>query len=153
MLTYSLEHLCSYVAGLQTPPEIIGPVPDGLRVNFYSTGGEVTGPRITGTVLPVGGDWLTLRANGVAIVDVRTTVRTHDGALLALTYSGVADLGENGYALFTSGAVPPRVPLRVAMRWQTAHPAYDWLNRLQCIGIGEANMERSEALYDVYAVR
>jgi hypothetical protein len=35
----------------------------------------------------------------------------------------------------------------------TAHPDYTWLNRLQCVGIGEASPERSEVCYDVYAVR
>ena len=45
MLAYSLEHICSYSAQLQNPPEVIGPVPEGIRVNFYVTSGAVTGPR------------------------------------------------------------------------------------------------------------
>ncbi len=34
---YALEHLFSYTAELE-PPEMIGPVPEGIRVNFYVTG-------------------------------------------------------------------------------------------------------------------
>jgi hypothetical protein len=149
----TLDHICSYVARLQRPPEVIGPVPSGIRVNFYSTGGEVTGPKIRGLVRPVGGDWLTIRPDGIALLDVRATIETHDQALIDLTYTGVGDLGEDGYERFVQSGPPPLVPLRVAMRWQSAHPAYQWLNRLQCVGVGEADMERSQARYDVYAVR
>ena len=43
------------------------------RANFYASGGEVTGPKVHGKLHPVGGDWLVVRADGVAILDVRTT--------------------------------------------------------------------------------
>jgi hypothetical protein len=153
MFAYSLEHICSYSAGLQNPPEVIGPVAEGLRVNFYVTGGEVTGPKIRGIIRPVGGDWLTIRTDGIGILDVRATIETHDHALIYMAYTGVGDLGEDGYRKFLEGAMPPKVPLRVVPRFQTAHPAYQWLNRLQCLNIGEADLERFEVRYDVYAVR
>jgi len=38
-------------------------------------------------------------------------------------------------------------------RFYTAPPDYLWLNRLHCLGIGQAFLERSEVAYDVYAVR
>ena len=50
------------------PPEVIGPVPEGIRVNLYITGGEVTGRKVRGKLRPVGGDWLTIRRDGVAIL-------------------------------------------------------------------------------------
>jgi hypothetical protein len=45
---YKLEHVCSYTGTLGGPAAIIGPVPEGIRVNFYSTGGEIIGPTIRG---------------------------------------------------------------------------------------------------------
>jgi len=54
---YSLEHIFSYTATL-SPPEVIGPLPEGVRVNFYVTGGEVKGPKVYGKFRPVGADWL-----------------------------------------------------------------------------------------------
>ena len=33
MFAYNLEHLCSDNAQRQHPPEVIGPVPEGIRVN------------------------------------------------------------------------------------------------------------------------
>lgn len=150
---YSLEHILSYTGLLAGSPEIIGPVPEGVRVNFYSTGGEINAGRVRGKVLPVGGDWLTVRRDGVAIVDVRTTFETHDGALILATYSGVIDLGEDGYEKFLRGEQPSTAQIRTSPRFQTSHPAYVWMNRLLCIGIGEYSAAAKAARYDVYAIR
>src|SRR5687767_7172322 len=89
----NIEHLFSYSVSLKLPPEMIGPVPEGIRVNIYLTGGEVRGPRCVGKLLPVGADWLVIRRDGVGIVDVRTTIEMEDGALVFAAYTGVIDLG------------------------------------------------------------
>jgi hypothetical protein len=94
MFAYSLEHICSYSAQLQNPPEVIGPVPEGIRVNFYVTSGEVTGPKIRGILRPVGGDWLTIRTDGIGLLDVHATIETHDNALIDIAYTGMGDLGD-----------------------------------------------------------
>ena len=122
-------------------------------MNFYCDGGRVEGTRLNGRVLPVGGDWLTIRADGVGILDVRTTLESDDGALIYTTYSGVLDLGPDGYDRFLRQELPSHIDIRTAPRFHTAHPAYQWLNRVQCVGVGRADMERSEAHYDVYAIR
>ena len=151
MFDYRLEHIFSFSGTLKT--EVIGPLPEGIRVNFYVTGGDVEGPMVKGQVLPVGGDWLTIRSDGIGILDVRATFQTHDGALIYATYSGVADLGADGYQKFLQQDLPPSIPLRIVPTFHTAHPAYVWLNRIQCLGIGQADMARLEAKYDIYAVR
>ena len=150
---YRLEHIFSFSNAFESHAEAIGPVAEGIRVNFYNQGGEVTGPKLQGRCRSVGGDWLTVRTDGVAIIDVRTTLESHDGALIAITYSGVADLGNDGYQRFLDGNLPARLTLHVVPRCQTAHPGYLWLNRVQCLGIGEADLERSQVSFDVYAVR
>ena len=153
MIEYELDHICSYTADLANPPEVIGPVAEGIRANFYVTAGDVTGPRIQGKLRPVGGDWLTVRRDGVAVLDVRATIETNDGALILVTYHGVIDAGESGYDDFANGAISPVMPIRVAPRFTTAHPDDLWLNRLQCLGIGQTDLENSRVMYDVYAVR
>ena len=152
MIDYELEHICSYTADLATPPEVIGPVAEGIRANFYVTAGEVTGPRIQGKFRPVGGDWLTVRRDGVAALDVRATIETTDGALILVTYQGVIDAGETGYDDFANGTISPVMPIRVTPRFTTSHQDYLWLNRLQCLGIGQTDLENSRVMYDVYAV-
>jgi hypothetical protein len=153
MFKFQLEHIFTFGAQLENPPEVIGPVPEGIRANFYCKGGEITGPKLKGRCRSVGGDWLTVRTDGVVILDVRTTLETHDGALIATSYTGVGDLGPDGYQNFLNGKLPPRLALRVTPRCQTAHPGYAWLNRVQCLGIGEVDTERSYVSYDLYAVR
>jgi hypothetical protein len=153
MIEYRLEHIMSYTATL-TEPEVIGPLPEGLRVNFYVTGGEVVGPKVSGKIRPVGADWLTIRRDGIGILDVRGTMETTDGALIYVSYTGTADLGENGYEEFLQGKPPASgTPIRTSPRFHTSHPDYLWLNRLHCLGIGQVFSERSEVAYDVYAVR
>ena len=153
MFNYSLEHIFSYMVTLSSPPEVIGAVPEGIRANFYVTGGKVEGPKVNGKVLPVGGDWIIVRTDGVGILDVRLTFEAHDGALIYTAYSGVADLGKDGYQKFLQQDLPPSIPLQIAPRYDTAHPEYQWLNRIQCVGIGQVDMERLEVSYDIYAIR
>jgi hypothetical protein len=153
MYDYTLEHLCTISAGLQNPPEVIGPTPEGLRMNIYITGGEVKGTHLNGKVLPVGADWLTVRSDGVGILDIRATLETDDGALIYVAYQGMADAGEDGYEKFISGNLPSRVPIRGAPRFQTSHPDYLWLNRIQCLNVGEADLEKWVVGYDLYTFR
>jgi hypothetical protein len=152
MNDYKAEHLFSFT-GTLSPPEVIGPLPEGLRVNFYSTGGTISGPQLRGRLVPVGGDWMTVRKDGVAYLDVRTTFETHDGALILVTYQGGADLGEDGYDKILRGELPQKVKLHIAPRMVTSHAAYLWLNRVFCFGVGEYRADTNEAQYDVYALR
>ena len=155
MFDYKLEHICSYsdTGSDARPVEVIGPVAEGLRVNFSTSGGgKVTGPRIQGTVRQAGGDWVVVRKDGVAVMDARTTFETDDGALILITYPGVTDFGEGGYDKFMRGDMPAKVRVRTAPRFSTSHPNYLWLNRLQCIGVGEYEPAARRVSYDVYAV-
>jgi len=148
---YRPEYIFSYTAQVRLPPEVIGPTPDGIRVNFYVTGGEVDGPRLKGIFEPVGGDWILIRRDGVAILGVRATIKTHDGALIYLPYSGVIDFGPDGYDRFLRGDLPERASIRAVPRFLTSHPSYLWLNRLQCLNVGDVVLATGVVRYDVYA--
>ena len=152
MFEYSLEYLCSF-SGTLDMPQAIGPVPEGLRLVFPVTGGRIDGPRLHGRVLPGGGDWFVGRPDGIGILDVRMTIETDDGGLIYVAYSGVGDLGEDGYEKALRGELPPVLQLRTAPRFVTAHPDYEWINRLQCVGIGEAVTGELRVAYDIYALR
>ena len=41
---FQLEHIFTFGTFLQSP-EVIGPVAEGIRANFYAMGGEMTGPQ------------------------------------------------------------------------------------------------------------
>ena len=146
-----LEYLFSFSFGLKLPPEQIGPVPEGIRANFYLDGGVIDGPRLKGKVLPVGADYLLIRKDGVGILDVRATFETDDGALIYAPYSGTIDAGPDGYQRTLDDNLPTKMPVRCAPRFQTAHEDYVWLNRLQCFGVGECDLGANRVSYDVYA--
>ena len=152
MQEIELEYICSYWATL-APPEIIGPVPEGIRANFYVTAGEVSGPKLKGRLRPVGGDWLIIRPDGVGVLDVRGTMELDNGALVYTTYGGVVDMGADGYEQFLKGNLPGRAAIRIAARYHTAHPDYLWVNRLQFVGAGEVDTAQMKVNYDIYALR
>jgi len=146
------EYICSYWATL-SPPEVIGPVSEGVRANFYVTSGEVSGPKMQGRLRPVGGDWLLIRTDGVGVLDVRATMELDNGAIIYTTYSGLLDLGPDGYNLFAHGTLPARIDLRIVPRYHTSHSDYLWLNRLQCVGVGVFDRDQLRVSYDIYALR
>jgi hypothetical protein len=151
---YNLEHVTSYEATLEAP-EVIGETAEGYRANYYITGGTVDGPRLKGIVRPVGADWLTLRTDGVLVLDVKATLESHDGALIYVTYGGMIDLGENGYQDFLAGNPPPPegLDIRMTPTFRTSHPDYLWLNRVVCVGIGKGYLDQSRVCYDVYQIK
>ncbi len=152
-LEHQLEHIFSVLVRLHSPPEIIGPVAEGLRLNHYLAGGEASGPKLRGKIRAVGGDWLTLRTDGVLVLDVRATLETDDGALIAVSFAGLSDLGEDAYAKYQRGEAAEKIPYRAAARFQTAHPAYNWLNRIFAVTLGEVDRPRAEVRGDYYALR
>ena len=96
---------------------------------------------------------MTVRRDGVAHLNVRTTFETHDRALILVTYEGMIDMGEGGYQSFLRGKLPETANLRIAPRFVTSHPDYAWLNRTFCLGVGEYRAQTNVATYEVYAVR
>lgn len=151
MYELKTKHLFAYEATL-AEPEIIGPVAEGIRVNFWVTGGVARGPRIEGTLRPVGGDFMLLRRDGVAELNVRAVIETGDGALIDLAYHGLSDLGEGAYERFLEGQLPDMLRLRTEPRLRSAHPDYADLARSLYIGVGEGDIGALRVRYDVYTV-
>ncbi|SFF67895.1 Protein of unknown function [Fontimonas thermophila] len=145
------DHWFSFAATL-APPEVIGPVAEGIRVNFWLTGGEARGPRIHGKLRAEGADFFTLRTDGVGVLSVRTVIETHDGALIDLAYEGLSDLGRDAYARFLAGDLPQRLELRMQPRLRSAHPAYADLARRLYVGVGVGQIDALSVSYDVYAI-
>ncbi len=150
----SLEYLASIRVPLREP-EIVGVTPGGLMVNWFwgPNEGSVTGLKAHAKVRKDGGDWMIIRRDGIGVMNVRATVETEEGAILFASYTGSCDFGENGYENFLAKRWPDIAPTRTAPRIETAHPDYLWLNRLQCVGIGEVRMRELVYTYDLYAMR
>lgn len=132
-----VEYLFTMKATL-APATVIQDGPQGSRAIVAVTGGTFDGPRLSGTVVPPGGDWVTVRADGSFKLDVRATLLTEDGAAIYVSYNGIG-VRKDG-----------RTPLRTAPLFETADPRYAWLNNVQAVGLGFSG--RGEVQYDIYAL-
>jgi len=133
--------------------EVIGALPDGLRINWQVTEGRFVGPHFEGIVLPGGVNWMRIREDGVAIVNVTECLQTRTGARIDSLYNGIFDLGAAGYARAMRGEFDPLPPFVVAPTYVTADKELAWLNRAQCIGVGRVDMKALRAEYDVYVIQ
>jgi hypothetical protein len=132
--------------------QVIGELPDGLRINFEVTDGRFVGPHFEGIVLPGGVNWMRIREDGVAMVNVTECLQTRTGARIDSLYGGILDLGPAGYARALRGEFDPLPPFVLAPTYATADKELAWLNRAQCIGVGRVDMKTLRAEYDVYVV-
>lgn len=149
----TLEHLVHVRVVMVPKPELIGDTPAGFVVNWPPESGTLEGPAFRAAVI-VGGEHRTvIRPDGIGLLSVSVTVRTHDGALIALDYSGTVDYGEDGLRRLLAGAWPTALPVRSTIQLMTSHAKYRWLNRLLCLGIGEVRPSERLYSYDMYSVR
>lgn len=124
------------------PPQMIGATGKGSRIIFPAKSGTVEGPEIKATVLEGGGDWLTMRTDGVGELDVRGTMRTDDGALIYVHYTGLSHnqtADDSRYFVTTP-------------RFETSVDKYQWLTKIVAVGMGSQPSEGKVA-YDVFAIR
>jgi hypothetical protein len=125
-------------------PQNIGAVPHGTRRTAPIAGGHFEGPRLRGVVLPeASADWLLLRADGVLELDLRATLRTDDGALISMRSFGLRHGPPDVMAAIGRGEPVDRASyyFRTTPRFETAHPAYAFLNRLVAIASGDRRPE------------
>ena len=110
-----------------SPIQEIGSTPEGTLTIFPVTGGSFEGERLRGKVLAGGGDWVTARSNGMMTLDLRVALKTDDGSLIHMTFTGIRD-DAKGY-------------FRTVPRFETAAPRYAFLNRLLAVGTAEIRSE------------
>jgi hypothetical protein len=132
--------------------EVVGALPDGLRINWYFTEGRFVGPDYEGVVLPGAADFMRIRQDGVGIVNVTELLQMRTGARLYCSYGGMFDLGVDGYARALRNEFDAFPPFVTAPTYTTADKGLAWLNRAQCIGLGRVDTKAMRIDYDVYAV-
>jgi hypothetical protein len=125
-----LEHVFDYEAVLEEPLVIGGPF--GKRIFYGVRGGRIDGPRVSGEILPGGGDWPLVDEKGCMRLDVRGQCRTDDEALLYFKYTGV--LVDDYF--------------RVAMQVETGDERYAWLT--QSLLIGRGRITDAGVAYEVF---
>jgi hypothetical protein len=94
-------------------------------------GGTVSGPGLTGTILPGGADEQRIRADGLTRIHARYVIRAEDGALIRVDSQGLRHAPPEVMAALARGerVEPGQVYFRTVIRFETAAPAHDDLNR------------------------
>lgn len=118
-------------AGARSVGDIVAARFDGDRLQAQMLGGAAA-------------DWM-VRTGTVAIIDVRMTLQTHDGALIYMTYGGRLDLANRANGL----------KAYVAPTFETGDERYTWLNGILAVGKGRigAGPHGTRLEYEFYEVR
>ena len=130
----------------------LGETPFGHRRVVNILGGPVTGAKLTGRVLPGGADWQVLAADGALDIHARYTIESDAGALVQVDSKGVRNGPPEVLARLSRGedVDPALYYFRTVMRFETAHPSTDWMNRILALARGAR--EKNAVRLDVYEV-
>ncbi len=130
-----------------------GMTPIGERAAFPVSGGTFKGAKLRGKVNGDGADWITVRSDGVMMIDVRLSLTTHDGALIGMTYTGLARARdpENNTRFRNRELLSfDETYLHTTPRFETGDPRYAWLN--DTIAVTNGMRSATGGVYHVFAI-
>lgn len=125
-LTYAFT-----VTATLAPPVEQGEV-DMARKRFIAiTGGTVSGPALSGEVLPGGGDWQAILPGGLTSIEARYFLKAADGTVIEVTNPGVRTATPEVIEKLAKGEAvdPSAYYFRTTPRFSVKPGAYDWLRR------------------------
>ncbi|HTT48817.1 MAG TPA: DUF3237 domain-containing protein [Pseudolabrys sp.] len=130
----------------------LGRTPYGERRIIDIVGGTVRGRKLDGRILPGGADWQIVRSDGAADIQARYTIETDAGARILVTSDGLRHGAPEVLERLARGdnVDPSLYYFRTVMRFETADPAVDWLNRILALARGQR--EARAVRLDVYEV-
>ena len=111
----------------------------GGRLIVPVSGGTFAGPRLKGTIVPPGGDWIIQRPDGSRVLDVRILLQTDDGQKIYVSWRGVAYTPPGG--AFNARILPV---------FETTAPKYEWLNNVVAVGVYRPDL--GKIAYRVYRI-
>jgi Protein of unknown function (DUF3237) len=115
------------------------PPKEGARLDLHLEGPVIAG-KLQGTVTGI--DYLNMRADGRAELDVRAHITLEDGSKVALAAGGVA-VPEEGSSIFQ---------LREHVRLTSHHPSLAWVNTIEVWARGTVDVATGEVHLRAYAV-
>jgi len=120
-------------------PVLVNNGPAGTKFIAPVVSGSFDGPKLKGTIVAPGGDWVTIAGDGHMLLDVRLCMITDDDAAIYCSYRGLLLRGEGGAKAYAT-------PL-----FETGDERYAWLNRVQAVGLGSAGPGGVD--YEIYAIK
>jgi Protein of unknown function (DUF3237) len=115
----------------------IGPAPDEVVFYYAISRSAFDGPRVQmSAVSKCGGEWCRMRGDGVMSLESKHVLRTRAGHLVYTTFSGIYDIGDDGYVDALDDSLLTTAHAALTVRFYTAAKEYRWLNRTQFTGLG-----------------
>lgn len=134
-MSMKLIPLATAVLTVDTPLIIKGG-PRGTRFIAAIAAAEWTGRINAKQIGSASADWAMLGQDGNAAIDVRTTLKTEDDALIYVSYTGRSKkLSDGSTVLFITPV------------FETGDSRYGWLNTLQAVGRG--TMKNGQLVYEI----
>ncbi len=100
------------------PAQILGETPIGRRQSIPITGGTVSGPGISGRILPGGADYQLIRSDGAVMIDADYMIETDDHVTIHVRNVGVIVPPAKGQPAY-AWAAP---------KFDAPNGRYSWLN-------------------------
>ncbi len=120
-------------------PLDLGDVAKGGRRIVPIMGGDFSGPKLCGAVLPGGADWQVLRSDGVAELEARYTLRTDDDVLIYVRNHALRHGPANVMAALAADQPvdPSSYYFRGATFFETSAARCAWITRCIVVCTGE----------------
>ena len=157
--TFAQELKSEFLFGLEinlAAPQVVGPVLKGLRLISPFRNGFVKSDKINGKILECSGDWGLVIDSTTFKVDSRAAIKTDDGALIYIAYSGYSYATAKIAAMIGAGKggelSPSDYYFRTSVSFETGSPKYAWLNHTVAIGVGSFPAAGKVA-FRIYAIK
>ena len=151
MNTLKLSPVFSIAADV-APAIEVGATPFGERRLIPILGGRVSGPRLTGKVLPGGTDYQSIRDEGLADIHARYVIETEAGSRVYVENTGIRRGPPDLIARLKRGEPvdPALIYFRTVPRFETGDPDLAWLMRSIFVCAGTRLPD--QVLLDIYEV-
>lgn len=102
------------------------------------TGGDFSGPRIRGRVVPGGGDWQSILPDGSAQVRALYVLEASDGAMIGITNTGLRRGSADALARLAAGELvdPSEYYFRATPVFDVADGPHQWLKENIFVAVG-----------------
>ncbi len=120
------------------PALVVGETPHGVRRIIPITGGTVTGPNLSGTIVNGGADWQIVRNDGTTELEARYSFKTDDGTLIYISNKGIRVATPEVARRIASGEAvnPSEYYFRAIPTFETPPGRYEWLTKTLFISKG-----------------
>jgi len=131
----------------------LGSTPYGERRFVGIAGGSLKGSKLNGRVLPGGADWQVVRSDGATDIQARYIIEADTGGRVVIDSKGLRHGPPEVLEKLARGdkVDPALYYFRTVMRFETADPALQWLNRILALAHGQR--EALSVRLDVYEVK